>query len=86
MLQESFIILMSVAAAASADDKCRGFCPFIAHKFRTYLSRQGHNAARNDYYHILCRPGRSIVMIHILYPPRPMNNSFSTPTPPADSK
>jgi len=58
MLEEAFVILMSSAtAAASANDECRGFGPFIAHKLITYLPRQEDDAARNELNHIPCRPG-----------------------------
>jgi len=41
------VLMSSAAAAASADDECRGFGPFVAHKLRTYSPRQEHEAARN---------------------------------------
>jgi len=49
MLEEGFITMMSsVTASISANDECRGFGPFIAHKLLTYLPRQEDDAARSE--------------------------------------
>ena len=78
MLEKSFTILTSsAAAAASADDyECRSFPSFISNELRNYLPRTRNKLLHEISYSL---PTRGILMFHNQSPARPPASQVSFP-------
>jgi len=75
MLEKTFTVLTSLAAAAASadDDVCRSFGTFIANRSRNYLPR-----IRNKVQHEVSNT-RGFLVFYILSPTRPQHPMFPLP-------